>query len=154
MEEKDKKKAEELLKKHNLPSFKELDDEFEISTIEKTEFILREIRRKITEKIDLYAKLFESTLQLEPNLTTLNEMNAFSDSEKEDLYKVFRKLMVIDRFSVETSVDEDDKKTSEFIESVWKDWQELKKEILPFIKKLKQSWTKETKIKEMLRYVG
>jgi hypothetical protein len=154
METKDKKQIEDLLKKHNLPSFKELDNEFEISAIEKKEFILREIRRKITEKLELYAKLFESVLQIEPTLTTLNEMNALSDSEKEGLYKVFRKLMILDRLSVETSIDEDDKKSAEFIQKAYNDWEELKKEILPYIKKLKESWTKETKIKEILRYVG
>ena len=133
MEEKEKKRIEVLLNKYKLPSFKELDDEFEISGIEKKEFLLREIRRKITEKIELYAKLFESVLQIEPSLTTLNELNALSDKEKEDLYKIFRKLMIIDRSSIEISIDENDRKTAEFIKNTWNEWKALKKEILPFI---------------------
>ncbi|MBW2978251.1 hypothetical protein KY331_05375 [Candidatus Woesearchaeota archaeon] len=154
METKDKKKLEGLLKKYKLPSFKELDDEFEISTIEKKEFFLREIRRKIAEKIEAYGKLFESVLQIEPTIITLNELTAFSESDKEELYKIFRKLMVIDRGSIETSIDENDKKTAEFIKNTCKEWQDLKKELLPFVQKLKKSWMKETKIKEILRYVG
>jgi len=154
MEAKDKKKAEELLKKYKLPSFKELDEEFEISSIEKKEFLLREIRRKIAEKFELYAKLFESVLQLEPTLTTLNEINAFNEKEKENLYKIFRDLMVIDRLSIETSIDETDKKTADFIQDAWNEWKNLKKELLPIIQKLKKSWMEEKDIKEILRYVG
>jgi len=154
MESKDKNKYEELIKKHKLPSFKELDNEFEISTIDKHEFPLREIRRKITEKIDLYVALFESVLQVEPTIKTLNEVGAFSENEKENLYKIFRKLMVIDRSSIETSIDEDDEKTSKFIKTVFDQWKDMKKELLPVIKKLKESWIEEKDIKEILRYVG
>lgn len=154
MESKDKDKFEELIKKHKLPSFNELDKEFEISTIDKKEFPLREIRRKIAEKIDLYITLFESVLQVEPTIKTLNEIGAFSESEKENLYKLFRKFMVIDRSSIETSIDEDDEKTAEFIKTVFDQWKDLKKELLPIIKKLKESWMQEKDIKEILRYVG
>ena len=154
MEAKEKKKLEGLLKKYKLSSFRELDNEFEISGIEKKEFLLREVRRKIAERIESYAKLFESVFQIEPSLTTLNELTALSDGEKENLYKIFRKIMVLDRFSIETSIDENDRKTAEFIKKALNEWKELKKELLPIIKKLKESWMKEKKIKEILRYVG
>ena len=49
-----KEEYEKLKEKHNLPDFKEINNEFEITTIEKEEFLLREIRRKIYEKIELY----------------------------------------------------------------------------------------------------
>ena len=45
-----KKKYEELAKKYNIPSFDEINNEFEIALIDEESIILREIRRKITEK--------------------------------------------------------------------------------------------------------
>ena len=45
-----------LAKKHNLPDYDKINNEFEIATIEHTAFLLREIRKKISEKVELYKK--------------------------------------------------------------------------------------------------
>ena len=37
--------------KFNLPPFKDMDDEFEISSIDKKIFLLRSLRRKMNDKI-------------------------------------------------------------------------------------------------------
>ena len=42
-----KKEYDVLKKKYNLPDFEALDKEFEISTIEKPDFLLRNIKKKI-----------------------------------------------------------------------------------------------------------
>ena len=62
--------------------------------------------------------------------------------------------MYFDRFSIETSVDETDKKTADFINEFWKEWPSIKKKISEIIKKLKQGWTKEIKLKEEKSYLG
>ena len=56
MEQEIKKRYEELVKKYKLPSFTSLNNEFEISTIEHEEFLLREIRRKIDENPNEFAR--------------------------------------------------------------------------------------------------
>ena len=150
-----KKKYEDLEKKYKLPSFNNLNNEFEITTIEHEEFLLREIRRKIIEKMELYTKVLESLLQ--PNTDSLSDMyecRIFGDEEKDKLFKLFKRLMYFDRLSIETSIDENDKKSAEFINDIWKEWDKIKKELSIFIKKLKEEWLKETKIKEELGYLG
>ncbi|MBW2966112.1 hypothetical protein KY342_03340 [Candidatus Woesearchaeota archaeon] len=149
-----KEEYNKLKEKYNLPEFSDVDNEFEISIIEHEEFLLREIRRKITEKMEDYIKVLERILQPETVLSEMYECKIFTDEEKDVFFKLFRRLMFFDRLSVETSIDENDKKSAEFINDFWKDWGNIKKELSDFIKKLKEGWLKETKIKEELGYLG
>jgi hypothetical protein len=150
-----KKKYEELQKKYKLPSYNEMDNEFEIACIEDSEkFLLRNIRRKIAEKLEAYNKVIEAILMPESNLTSLYEYQIFSDEEKRKLYLFYKKFMYFDRMSIETSVDEDDKKTSEFINEFWKEWPAMKKKISEIVRNLKDGWTKEIKLKEEKSYLG
>ena len=55
---------EKLQKKHDLPSLEELDSIFELD--KESEFILREIRRKITDRIDSFISILDGQVQLEP----------------------------------------------------------------------------------------
>ena len=149
-----KKKYEELEKKYKLPSYKTVDADFEISTIECDDFLLREVRRKIVIKLDAYNKVLESILMPESNLSSLYEYQIFTDDQKKKLYLLFKKLMYFDRLSIETSVDENDKKTSSFINEFWKEWPSMKKKIHDTVKSLREGWTKDFKLKEEKTYLG
>jgi len=142
-----KEEYDKLKGKYYLPIFEEINNEFEISTIENEEFLLREIRRKIGEKIEEHIKILESLLQPDTvSLSDLYEYRFFSDEERKDIFKLFRDLVSFHRFSIETSINENNKKTSGFINSFWKEWPQMKSEFLVFIKKIKEDWLKETKI--------
>ena len=149
-----KEKYQELSKKHKLPPFKETDQEFEISTIEEEEFLLREIRRKIAEKIEAYSNILHSLIHPEANLCEMYECRAFTDGEKDNIFNIYKKLMFFSRYSIETSVDENDEKTAKFISDFWKDWGDIKKVLLPTMKKVKESWLKDIDVKEELGYMG
>jgi len=141
-----------LQKTYKLPKFEDMNNEFEITAIENKDFLLREIRRKIAEKIEVYIKTLEGLMQPEPTITNLHEIRALD--EKEQVYQLFKKLMIIDRTNIETSIDEDDKKTADFINKCWKQWSDIKKSFLKIVKELKESWKKESELKEELSYLG
>ncbi|MEE9525464.1 MAG: hypothetical protein V3V78_02545 [Candidatus Woesearchaeota archaeon] len=149
-----KEKYQELSKKHNLPSFEELDKEFEISTIENEEFLLREVRRKIIEKIEAYTKFLEEILQPETTLANMYEAKVFDEDERNEIFKLYQRLMSLDRLSMELALDENDDKTSKFIKDFFEEWNEIKENLSKFVKKAKEEWLKETDIKEKLRYLG
>ena len=113
-----KKKYQGSAKKYKLPSFDSINNEFEISTIDEEGFILREIRRKINEKIEVYTKVLNGLLQPETSLSDMYEYNVFNEEERDKMFKLFKRLMFFNRMSIETSIDEDDKKTSKFINDV------------------------------------
>ena len=72
------KQYNELKKKVNLPDFKDIDFEFEISDLEETRYLLRAIIRRIAEKLNLYCTLIEEILQPDAsNLYAMHETRFF-----------------------------------------------------------------------------
>lgn len=150
-----KKKYDELKKKYSLPSFEEIDKEFEISKIEEDEpFLLHEAMKKVCEKIEAMHGILDKVLQPEAHIADMHECNTFSDDEKEKLYDLYKRLMWINRFAVENSMDNDDKKSAEFINTMWKRWAAVKKEFSTAVRKMKESWEKDSIYKEDLKYLG
>jgi len=155
MEKKDIKKDYEVLKaKYSLPDFESINNEFEISSIENKDFLLKEIRRKMTERLEFYIKMLESILQPDTaSLSSMHECKFVEDREKEGIYNTYKKLMIIDRNSIIASFG-DEKENAGFIKKTFEEWTKLKNDIKPIIEKIKSAWEKETDIKEDLGYLG
>ncbi len=149
-----KKLYETLRKKYKLPGFDELDSEFEISAIEAESGLLREIRKQISEKVSDVSSLFQTILQPDTNLVDLYESRVFDEAEKQRLFELFKKLMVTDRTLMELAIENDEKLDAEFIKSFTAEWKKTKPELLKFIKKLRDSWEKDTDEGEAAGYMG
>ena len=87
-----KKLYETLRKKHKLPAYEELDKEFEVSEIEGEKFSLREVRKKVVEKLSDTTALVEQTLQPDTNLADLYESGVLDEAEKKRVFEVYKKL--------------------------------------------------------------
>jgi hypothetical protein len=149
-----KEKYQELSGKYKLPSFEELDNEFEVSIIEKDNFLLREIRRAIIEKIEIYIEFLEKLLNPETDLSSMYESSVFNEEDRKELFEVYKKIMFFHRLSVEVSIEENDEKTSEYLNKFLGEWVEIKKRFLAVVQKTKESWVKNINIDEKLRYMG
>ena len=144
-----------LKDKHNLPEFEELDKEFEISSIEHDKFLLREIINKMIERVDSFSKILEDLLQPDTSLlSSMYETKFFDENDKEKIYALYKKLMVIIRESLEVSLKRDEKEEAIFINKTLDGWKGLKTNLFEFISKLKDFWKKETDIEEELGYLG
>jgi len=144
-----------LKKKYVLPDFNEVDKEFEIATIENENFLLREITNKIVDRIDFFSRLFEELLQPDPSLLrNMYESKIFNDEERKTIYSLYKKLMVINRQSVEVSLNREEKEYAGFIKKTFDEWKELKTSISKIVDKIKDSWKKEADSKEELGYLG
>jgi len=149
-----KTKYEELQKKYNLPSYKEINKDFELSIMEEEKFLLRQVRRKIAEKVEAYSKMIEPILMPESNQASMYECQLVTEEEKSKLYKLFKKMLYFDRFSIETSVNETNEQTAKFINEFWGEWSSIKSELSELFKKLKEGWTKEFELEEKRNYLG
>ncbi len=146
---------EVLKKKHNLPDFNLIDSEFEISSIEDENFILRSICKKMREKVETNIDLIERVLQPDPNCySDLYEHKFFRGSDKDALLVLFKELMHIHRAILELELLQDDSAYALFIKQFYSSWPELKKSLLPFIATLKSAWKKSNQDKEKLDYLG
>ncbi len=150
-----KNKYEKLKKKFNLPDYNEVDNELEISSLETEEFLLREIRKKISERIETITTEFGTILQPSAeSLVSMHECKFFGDKDKKKMIDIYKKLMMLSRQALEADVERDDKADASLINDFFKAWKSLKKDILVFMKKMKTCWEKETEIEEKLEYFG
>ncbi|MBI2558795.1 hypothetical protein HYW20_05715 [Candidatus Woesearchaeota archaeon] len=145
----------ELRKKFKLPEFREIDFEMEISDFEETNFLLRAIIRRITERLDFYTTMVEEVIQPDAsNLYAMHETRHFDDVEKKRMFDLYRKLMDFNRRSIENSLGHDEGSEAGLINDFFDEWKGIKKELLGFVKKMRDSWKTETDIKEDIGYLG
>lgn len=149
------KQYNELRKKHRLPDFRELDFELELQDIESTAYLLKQILRKIGEKLEFYSRVIEETLQPDAsNIYALHESRFFDEKEKKEMYDVYVKLMNLSRHSLEISLSNDEKSEAEVITRFFGEWKDLKEELIKYARKMKESWKPWADIKEDLGYMG
>ena len=141
----DIQKAYKKLKEtYKLPDFHQLDTEFEIRFIDKEEFLIRRIRRRINEKVIFFCRIIEGVLfPQNASYITSVETRVFGDKEKQDYLKMYRNLMKFERRSLLLDTECDDDKDAKFIKEVTKSWPEFKRSMEEFIKKLEKAWEEE-----------
>ncbi len=149
-----KKKFEELRKKYGLPRFDELAKEFEIDSIEKKDFLLRNIRKKVHSKIIAFCELMEEVLQPEANISAIYESGVFNEEEKQKVFDLYKKFMALNREGTEAALKNSEEAGSEYIKKVYKELIGIKAELLPIITKIKEAWQQETSDEEKLGYFG
>ncbi|HSU73218.1 MAG TPA: hypothetical protein VLJ21_05215 [Candidatus Binatia bacterium] len=146
---------EQARKKYNLPSFNELDREFEIASIEVEENALREIRHRIHDRIEFGAGILDTICQPDPNsVRSMMECSFFGDTEKRKAYELSQKLAALWRSLTEAELLNDDKSDAEFIKHAFKEWQLFKEPLVTFVRKMRDSWKGTQTSKEELGYLG
>ena len=149
------KRYKELQKSLNLPDFLEMDEEFELSDLEETRFLLRVIIRRIAEKLDFCSKMIEEILQPDTsNLYAMHETRFFDEDEKKRMYETYTKLMNLSRHSIEASLNSNSKAHADFIIRVSNEWKQVKQELLEYVGKMRACWKTEVDIKEDIGYLG
>ena len=149
-----KKEYLQLAKKHSLPDFEDVNKQFQISDIEKSDFLLTDVRERVADKISHYADFIADVLQPDTNLTNMYESRIFSEKEKSDIFKIFRRLMFWKREVLEVSISNDDSRTAHFITNFLKEWTDLKPKLSEIVKKVRDSWESESEQPEKLGYFG
>lgn len=139
-----KEAYEKISKKYSLPGFEKLDNEFEISFIDKEAFLIRSIRRKMNEKVIFFCRIIEGVLFPQgASYISAVESKALTDEEKQNILEVYKKLMGYERRSLMLDTDSDDEKDARYIKSLYKEWPEFKKVVGEFVKKLEKAWKQE-----------
>ena len=150
-----KNKYKELQKKYSLPSFEQLNEEFDIGKSDfNNETILRDIRKAIVTKA--FSILSFTELLLNPSNGSMFYMflvKGINSKEKEILNNLFEKLGDIEIDSFKLDINYNEKKEAEFINEKFKKWQEIKPEIDKVIESLSKGWNTRG-IKKEKSYFG
>jgi len=145
----------ELQKKHQLPDFALVDKEFEISTIEKPDFLLRNVRRKIAERLDHITQLIDPLIQ--PDAGTfvhLTEYRALSESDRRGLVKHFQDVQSLALACIDAELSADDAQDALIIARAAKEWPVLREALRPHVKKIAAAWTNTVEHKHDVEYFG
>lgn len=123
-----RKEYEGLAKKHKLPGFKEVNENFEIDKIDKnTDCTLRLVRKVMMEKIVNSLSFLE--LLLNPvnapriYMAYIRTMSADDRKIIDELYSALGKLSLL---SLDLEIDYSEKKEAEIISNIFKTWDSLK----------------------------
>ncbi len=151
-----KKEYEKFRRKYKLPEFSLLNQEFEVEKIQEkeTDFLLREIRRAINDKIAAFLRFFE--LFLNPQnapVFILSILRTLTHRDKEIIEKIYHELVNSELSSISLDIVYDERKEADFIKRISKRWQDLKPDLKDFIHIIEKIKTKE-KAKKKRSYFG
>lgn len=130
--EKIKKQYEPFKRKYKLPEFSKLNEEFEIEKIQEkeTDFILREIRRAISDKVAAFLRFFE--LFVNPQAApvfVLTSLKNLTSKEKEIIERSYKELVELELAAVSLDISYNEAKEAQAILRAIKKWQELKPDL-------------------------
>ena len=141
--EKLKKEYNKIQKKYNLPSFEELNEDFSIEKAEEaeTDFLIREIRKFMADKFSNYLRFTETILNpVNAPMFVFSIIKTMGVEERKRLTEVYKKLAKIEVRLIELDVEFSEEKDAEFIKESYKQWQEMKRDILSSIGSVKKNW--------------
>lgn len=146
---------EDLKKKHQLPDFTMVDREFEISSIEKPAFLLRNIRRKISERLDSVTQLLDPLIQPDAgSFVNLSEYRALTEGDRKALLKSFQHVQELYLLCIDAELSTDDAQDVTVIRRAVTEWPVLRQSLRSFVQKIASSWTKSVEHKNDVGYFG
>ena len=138
-----KQKYKELQAKHHLPSFEELNEDFNIEKASETEvdLLIREIRRFMADKLSNYLRFIEAILNpVNVQMFIYSFIKSLENGEKEKLTEIYKKLSKTELKLIELDVKYSEEKEVLFIRESFVMWQEIKKDLLDILEKINKNW--------------
>ncbi len=144
-----KKDYREIQGKYDLPSFEELNSDFQIEKAaeNETDFVLREIRKLMADKVFNYSRFVESLLNpVNVPMFVFSIVKTLDIKEKEKLTEIYKKLAKNEVSLIELDIASSEEKEAEFIKNSYRLWQEIKEGLLEIVEVIKKRW--DTKVDE------
>ena len=151
-----KKQYSKLEKKYKLPSFQQLNEDFEIEKVQEkeTDTLLREIRKIIMDKVLNYLRFTEMLLNPQgAPLFFFSLLKGIEATDRKILEDVYSKLGKLEIEVIAVDIIYSEQEEAKFIEHLFKEWQEIKKTMDRISKALMDGWKKKTQRKEK-SYLG
>jgi len=151
-----KKEYGDLQKRYSLPSFEKLNEEFDIERIidKETDFLLRGIRRNISQKAINFMQFLEGLIN--PNfasMAALSLLKSINEKDKELINKCYEKIFDLELKSLMLEIEYNEKAEAEFIKTSAKAWEEIRADLKQLINNAEKVWRKKMS-EEKLNYFG
>ncbi len=144
-----KNKYNEIAKKKNLPSWEDLDKEYELGytgVIMEISFPLRFVRRRIGDRFAWAANFFQGLLQPNPNsLVSMHESKFFTELDRKKVVDLLKEFMQFERTNLTLDIDNDDESAAKWIKDAHTKWMDCKKDLKDITEKMRTGWKQEVK---------
>lgn len=138
-----KKEYTKIQKKYALPSFEELNKDFQIEKAAEvqTDYLIREIRKFLTDKFSNYMRFIEALLNpVNTPMFVFSVVKSLGVEEKTKLTETYKKLAKIEINLVEVDIEFSEEREAEFIKKSYLVWKDVKNDILDVIGHIKGNW--------------
>ncbi|PIN91193.1 hypothetical protein COU57_01525 [Candidatus Pacearchaeota archaeon CG10_big_fil_rev_8_21_14_0_10_32_14] len=137
-----KKNYAVLQKKYSLPSFDDLNKDFYIERVSdiETDYILREMRKFISERYSNYMRFVEAILNpVNAPMFVFSIIKLLGKEDKKQLESIYTRFMQIELDLIELDIQTSEVKEADFIKKSYKDWQEFKKSMTTVFDTIKKN---------------
>ncbi len=134
-----KKRYKELEKKYNLPPFEELNKNFYIEKIadSETDFLTREIRRFISDKVYNYLRFVETLINpANAPMFIFAAIKLLTPDDKKKLGEIYQKLSEIDLDLIRLDISSTEEEDVKFIMNALASWNQIKSDLSGIVKKI------------------
>ncbi|GBE19510.1 hypothetical protein BMS3Abin17_00233 [archaeon BMS3Abin17] len=138
-----KKEYKKIQKKHGLPDFERLNEDFQIEKISEseTEILIREVRKFMSEKFSNYFRFVEVILHpVNAPMFIFSIVKLITPEEKNKLTVIYKRLAEAEISLIELDTHFVEKKEADFIKHYYNLWQDVKKDMLEVIDAIKKNW--------------
>ena len=154
--EKLKKDYLKIQKKYNLPEFDKLNRDFSIEKTadSETDFLIREIRKVIAEKMSGYLRFTEMLINpTNAPIFVFSIIKNLGVREKKDLSEMYKKMAKNEIKLIGIDIEFSEEKEAEFIKDSYKLWQRLKRDFLNIVGTIEKNWDNKFEV-DKKGYVG
>ncbi len=134
-----------LIKKHKLPSFNKLDEEFEIRALEENRSgrPVKAIIRVMANKLRNFLEMLDPVVNPNPNsIHSMMAVNNLSESIRKEMFNFYKKIGSLYQECLFYDLEDDDK-AAIFIKKLWKQWDKIKQTQKRYMKLIIATWDKE-----------
>ena len=145
-----KSEYDKLVVKYKLPSFKELNEAFEIDRIERdTDCVLREVRKIMMDKIIGYVRFMEMMINPSqaPPMFMLFLKNVDGD-ERKTIEKVYKSFVELELHSLKLEIDYSEDEEAKAIKNILNIWNNTKGDLRASIGIMEKNWNSASVKKE------
>lgn len=124
-----------IKKKHNLPSFEELNKDFKIEKLAEveTDFLIREVRCVVSDTFDHFLRFIEALLNpVDVPIFLYPVIKSLGSKDKEKLTEIHKKVAALEIGLMKLLIYSEEKEV-EFIKKAYNLWQEVKVEFVELI---------------------
>lgn len=138
-------------KKYKLPSWKQICEDFDIERVVErdTDYLLREIRKVVVDKVVSYLRFFELILNpANAPLFFLMLIKGMNGNDKKLVENIYFKLGGFEIQVISLDIEYSEKAEAEFLSKIYIEWQSVKDDMKKFSEVVMRNWNSKGERKE------